>query len=200
MPLIHKRLPVKKLIGTEEFKNTGSKKISVVEFWRYGFSNLHSNTLRGVLAEFLVENALKEHEQITVRNPWGDWDVTTPTGGKVEVKCSAYIQDWDQHGYSRIVWSGLKAKSLYYSSAVSGIKRESTMDYKADAYVLALFKHKEQETLDILDLDQWCFWVLSKERIKEIAKTATAYHWRALKNAALNRFHFLDLGKQSGHR
>ena len=175
---MYKRIPVSKLTGTEQFKNVGSKKFSVQEFWSYGFSNLNSNVLRGALAEFIVENALRGNEQIDVRNPWGDSDVIAPDGKKIEVKCCSYIQDWDQDDYSRISWSGLKAKHLYWSSADRGAVslnlQERPTDYKSDIYVLALFKHQDHATLDILNMDQWCFYVLSKERIKELSKNGNS--------------------------
>jgi hypothetical protein len=166
--IMYKRKEVLKLSGNETFKNT-SKKFSVLEFWQYGFSNLNSNVLRGALAEFLVENALKDNqEEIELRNPWGDTDVLYKDK-KIEVKCSSYLQDWDQDKLSTIQWTGLKAKTLYWSSAVSGEKKKvKTVEYKSDIYVLALLKHQETETLDILDLDQWCFYVLTKDKLKEI--------------------------------
>lgn len=170
---MYKRIPVTKLTGDEQFKNVGNNNFSVLEFWRYGFSNLNSNVLRGALAEFIVENALRTDEEIGVRNPWGDSDVIAPDGKKIEVKCCSYIQDWDQNEFSRIVWSGLKAKSLYWSSAVSEYPRADA-DYKSDIYVLALFKHQDPVTLNILDMDQWCFWVLPKERVREITKSGNS--------------------------
>jgi hypothetical protein len=88
--------PVVKLTGKETFKNTGTKKFSILEFWQYGFSNLNSNVMRGVLAEFIVESALKNNMEIETRSPWGNYDVFY-LGKKIEVKCSAYIQDWDQN-------------------------------------------------------------------------------------------------------
>ncbi len=166
---MYKRIPVKKLTGEEEFKNVGNKKFSVLEFWRYGFSNLNSNVLRGALAEFIVENALRKNDQIGVRNPWGDFDVLSTNNKKIEVKCSSYIQDWDQEDYSKIVWAGLKAKDLYWSSAVGNFPTKSE-DYKSDIYVLALLKHKDHATLDILDMNQWCFYVLTKDKMREITK------------------------------
>jgi hypothetical protein len=137
--------PVVKLTGKETFKNTGTKKFSILEFWQYGFSNLNSNVMRGVLAEFIVESALKNNMEIETRSPWGNYDVFY-LGKKIEVKCSAYIQDWDQNKLTTIRWSGLKAKDLYYSEAVA---KKSTLnknrDYKADIYILAFVHHTENK-------------------------------------------------------
>lgn len=191
---MYKRIPVTKLNGNEIFKNIGDKKFSVLEFWRYGFSNLNSNVLRGALAEFIVENALRKNNEIDVRNPWGDSDVIAPNGKKIEVKCCSYIQDWDQPDFSKILWSGLKAKSLYWSSAVSAFPR-SPADFKSDIYVLSLFKHKDHATLDILNMDQWCFWVLTKDKIKEITKNGNSVSLIKLQKLNLKPICFSDLSQ-----
>jgi hypothetical protein len=190
---MYKRIPVKKLTGKEQFKNIGDKKFSVFEFWRYGFSNLNSNVLRGSLAEFIIENALRGSEQIGVRNPWGDSDVISPDGKKIEVKCCSYIQDWDQNDFSRITWSGLKAKELYYSDAVKKMSELKLADYKSDIYILSLLKHQDPITLDILDMDQWCFWVLSREQIKDITKNGNSISLSKLQKLDIEPIHFNNL-------
>jgi hypothetical protein len=190
---MYKRIPVSKLTGSEQFKNVGQKKFSVLEFWQYGFSSLNSNVLRGALAEFIVENALKDNMEIEVRSPWGDYDVLYK-GKKIEVKCCSYIQDWDQVKFSTIQWSGLKAKELYYSEAVTKLANLNTeSDYKSDIYVLALFKHQEHATLDILDMDQWCFYVLSKEKLREISKDRSSVSLVLLKKNNVEPISFEDI-------
>lgn len=190
---MYKKLPVRKLTGTEVFKNSGPKTFNVLEFWSYGFSSLNSNVLRGALAEFIVENALKQNNDIDVRSPWGDYDVLFQEK-KIEVKCCAYVQDWDQNDYSLIKWSGLKAKELYYSDAVQK-KSEmvKTIAYKSDIYVLALFKHQDHATLDILDMEQWCFYVLTKEEIKHITKDGNSISLRRLNKHNVEPVSFIDL-------
>ncbi len=190
---MYKKIPVRKLTGSEVFKNSGPKSFNVLEFWQYGFSSLNSNVLRGALAEFIVENALKLNNEIDVRSPWGDYDVLYQDK-KIEVKCCSYIQDWDQNQFTVIKWSGLKATELYYSDAV---KKQSELNkvpaYKSDVYVLALFKHKEHATLDILDMDQWCFYVLSKDRIREISKDKNAVSLYLLEKHGIEPVSFADL-------
>jgi len=193
---MYKRLPVKKLTGNEQFKNAGKKDFSVLEFWQYGFSNLNSNVLRGALAEFLVENALKDKVKIEVRNPWGDYDVLTEDGRKIEVKCCSYIQDWDQDKLSNIIWSGLKAKELYYSDAVKKLSELKSADYKSDVYILALFKHQDHSTLDILNMDQWCFYVLSKDKLKEITKNGNSVSLARLQKLNMEPCHFNSISTE----
>ena len=190
---MYKRIPVSKLTGSEQFKNVGQKKFSVLEFWQYGFSSLNSNVLRGALAEFIVENALKENMEIEVRSPWGDYDVLYK-GKKIEVKCCSYIQDWDQNKLTTIQWSGLKAKELYYSEAVTKLADlNKVADYKSDIYVLALFKHQEHVTLDILDMDQWCFYVLSKDELRNISKNRGSVSMVLLTKQQISPVCFQDL-------
>lgn len=192
---MYKRIPVIKLTGEEVFKHTGDKKFSVLEFWKYGFSNLNSNVLRGALAEFLVENALRESSEIDVRNPWGDSDVLLPNGKKIEVKCCSYIQDWDQNNLTVIKWSGLKAQELYYSDAVKKMSEIKSADYKSDIYVLALFKHQEPATLDILDMKQWCFWVMSREKMQAVAKNGNSVSLSRLQKLNIQPVDFNELSR-----
>lgn len=187
---MYKAKPVVKLTGSEQFINTG-KQFSVLDFWQYGFSNLNSNVLRGALAEFLVEQALKETDDIELRSPWGDFDVSYQ-GKKIEVKCCSYLQDWDQNKLSKVVWSGLKAKELYYNDAVAKQSNKEA-DYKADIYVLSLLHHQETETLDILDLNQWSFYVLSKDELKAITKNGNSTSLNALIQNDIKRLSFIDI-------
>lgn len=186
--------PVIKLTGNEQFKNVGQKKFSVLEFWQYGFSSLNSNVLRGVLAEFIVENALKGNQDIEVRSPWGDYDVLYREK-KIEVKCSSYIQEWDQLKFTTIQWSGLKAKKLYYSEAVAKLSDlDQSIGYKSDIYIFALFKHQEHTTLDILDMNQWCFYVLTKDVLREVSKNSSTLSLAKVIKHGMNPVHFSELG------
>jgi hypothetical protein len=192
---MYKRIPVRKLTGTEQFKNAGQKKFSVLEFWQYGFSSLNSNVLRGALAEFIVENALKENAEIEVRSPWGDYDVLYK-GKKIEVKCCSYIQDWDQTKLSTIKWSGLKARELYYSEAVTKLSdTNQTSDYKSDIYILSLLRHQNSDTLNILDLHQWDFYVMTREEIRNISGNRASISLAMLVRHKIRPHTFVNLAR-----
>ena len=145
------------------------------------------------MAEFLVENALKDSKDIFIRNPWGDYDVETEDHKKIEVKCSSYIQDWDQNKLSTISFSGLKARELYWSDAVKKKSDLKKKDYKADIYILALLDHQEPTTLDILDVDQWSFYILTKDNIKEITKDGDSISLSKLNKNNIKPYHFNQL-------
>src|SRR4051812_9811838 len=65
------------------------------DFWCWSTSDLLNNTTRGVLAEFLVAQALGV-PTTGVREPWAAYDLETEDRLKVEVKSSAYLQSWHQ--------------------------------------------------------------------------------------------------------
>jgi len=161
-----KQRALKKLTGAEEFKNTGDKRFSVQQFWSYSFSNLTFNVLRGVLAEFIVLNALRDDTSADIRDPSKGFDILYG-GKKIEVKCASFIQDWDGMRHSVINWGGLKADDLYLRSKTK-LDPDGTIAYEADVYVLALLMHKDHATLDIMNTQQWCFYVLSRKRLREI--------------------------------
>lgn len=71
-------------------------------------------------------------------------------------------------------------------------------DYKADVYVLALFKHQDHATLDILDMDQWCFYVLSKEKLREISGNRVSISLIKLEKLGYSAISFEKLAKAVG--
>lgn len=89
--------PSQALEGSDRFVGADA---TVLDFWRWAFSDLRDNTQRGVLAEFLVALALGRTE--TRRKPWDNHDVTTASGLRVEVKASGYLQSWAQRTHSQL--------------------------------------------------------------------------------------------------
>ena len=190
---MYPEIPIKKLNGKELFKNTGGKEISIYDFWQYGFSDIYTNIIRGIVAEFIVENALREPNEIRCRNSWGDCDIILDDGTKIEVKCSSFLQAWPQNILSVPTFTGLKAKSLYWSDAVKKFVQDEEPDYKADIYVFALINQKDQDRLDLLDLGQWCFYVLTKERLREITKDGSSISLTKLRKDKVKSVQFIDL-------
>ena len=91
-----------KKTGKEPFTLNGEElPFDVSAFWRWSSSDLLGNALRGVLAEFIVASALGITER--PREEWDAYDLITPSGLKVEVKSSAYLQSWQQTKLSKIM-------------------------------------------------------------------------------------------------
>lgn len=142
--------------GSEHFHNNGSAlQFDLLSFWRWNCSDVLSNATRGRVAEYLVARALGLAED-SVRNEWDAYDLKTPGELKIEVKSAAYLQSWFQKAYSPIVFSTRPTRRWDATTNIMS----SVAKRQADVYVFALFKHRDKETADPLNVDQWEFYVL----------------------------------------
>lgn len=154
-PYVPPTAPV--LHGDEEL--VGLDGATVRDFWSWGMSDLRTNTLRGVLAEFIVTRAVGSSSVRRVE--WDSYDVVTPSGVRVEVKAAAYLQGWSQPRLSRIVFSGLSARKLDETiNAYPGDR-----DYNADVYCFAVQTATSHDTFDVLDTAQWRFYVATRAAV-----------------------------------
>ena len=141
--------------------NDKKTKYNLQDFWRWSVSDILSNATRGILAEFIVGTAIGLDPK-DVRIEWDAYDLTSKDEIKIEVKSSAYIQSWEQKDYSKISFSikpthFLDPQTLLYQNEA---KRH------ADVYVFCLLKHKNQDTIDPLKLEQWEFYVVSTKALE----------------------------------
>lgn len=134
---------------------------TVLDFWKWAFSDLLLDTTRGKFAEFLVAWLIGEgghSPPITT-----EYDVEGKDGLRIEVKSTAYRQRW------------LSTTDRNTAPAFSGFKRYRYVDrrpvgkrdYLADVYVLALLAETDQGRVDPTNLAQWEFFVLSKEELRK---------------------------------
>jgi hypothetical protein len=150
------RRHAKRLTGQEPLVN-GDVALgpSVADFWAWSASDLVSNTLRGVLAEFIVARAVGVDTN-GVREEWSSCDLRTPDGITIEVKSAAYLQSWSQRQLSTISFVIPKAVAW---NANMGIY-DGPAKRQAMVYVFALLAHSVKETLNPLQVDQWRFFVV----------------------------------------
>lgn len=148
--------------GDEPFVFNGSSlPINLLSFWKWSASDIVGNAMRGILAEYIVTSAVVTNDGI--RTEWDAYDIETPEGIKVEVKSCAYIQSWKQKKYSRIQF-GIRPTQGWDSKLNEHTKEIAR---QADVYVFCLLNHKNQDTLNPLNLDQWVFFVLSTKVLNE---------------------------------
>lgn len=139
------------LTGDERITQTEERLIS---YWRWAHSNLIDNAERGAFAEYMVHIAMNAVEPTRVN--WDRYDVKSPEGIAIEVKTSGYIQSWAQSRLSSITFS---IRPTYgWDSETNAYASERTR--QSDVYVFCLHAHKNQETIDPLDMAQWKFYVL----------------------------------------
>jgi hypothetical protein len=142
--------------GSESFHNDGCQLgFNLLNFWQWSSSDLVSNSLRGVLAEYLVAQAIGVTNG-TVREEWAAYDLETLDGTRVEVKSAAYIQSWHQDSLSKITFSVRKTRAWDKQTN----KQCMIIRRQADVYVFALLKHTQQSTIDPLNVAQWEFFVV----------------------------------------
>lgn len=144
---------------------------TVADFWRWAFSDLRDNTVRGVLAEFLVAAALDATEKR--RKGWDNFDVETSTGVRVEVKASGYLQSWPQAKHSRLNFGRVAARSWDENTNEFGAEPE----VRADVFVFAIQTCADPAAYDALDLDQWEFFVLPADHVRECGYKSVGIGW-----------------------
>ena len=139
----------------EQFHDKGHPLgFDMLSFWQWSTSDLVSNATRGVLAEYIVARALGVSDG--VRDEWAAYDLRAADGTRVEVKSAAYIQSWRQNRPSRISFRVPKTRAWDRKSN----RRSKEKKRQADVYVFALLAHRDQRTLDPLDVSQWEFFIV----------------------------------------
>ena len=164
--LVRGVISTKKLKGTEAFKGAEDSPLAaadILDYWSWAYSDIVGNTNRGALAEFIVARAIGSEP--AVRNDWAAYDLEAPSGIKVEVKSSAYLQSWHQTTVSAPSFSIRKAKEWFPETNEFGEERLR----HSDVYVFCLLAYKgDKRLLDPLDLSQWEFYVVKTSEIDRI--------------------------------
>jgi hypothetical protein len=160
--------PPRLLDGSERFAGADG---SVVDFWRWAFSDLRDNTVRGVLAEYLVARALGQTR--TRRKSWDNYDVLTTSGRRVEVKATGYLQSWPQARHSSLNFGRVAARSWDENTNVFGAAPE----VRADVFVFAVQTCRDHGSYDPLDVGQWEFYVVDAERVRECGYKTVGIGW-----------------------
>lgn len=150
-------IPTIRKDGKEKFLKGGDS--TLLDYWAWGHSDVMGNAERGILAEYIVSMALDVHK--STRTEWDSYDVLSKDGIKIEVKSSGYLQTWVQKTYSALNF-GINPTQAWNKddNTYEQVKRR-----QADIYVFCVHNHKEQETANPLDLDQWNFYVLSTKML-----------------------------------
>ena len=162
--------------GKESLTNNGENiNYNLLDFWRWSVSDILSNATRGRFAEFVVGTAVGLNPK-NLRDEWDAYDLRTDDGIKIEVKSAAYIQSWSQKRFSAISFS---IKPARYWDAETNITSELTRH--ADLYVFCHLKHKDQNTIEPLKMEQWDFYVLPTCRLDNYERSQSSITINSLK-------------------
>lgn len=149
-------MAVKKLTSDDPI--IGNIEICVGDFWSWAYSDILSNRNRSIFAEFIVGSALG-----VVDTPRTEWDYVDHRYNKktIEVKSAAYVQSWSQEKPSTIKFD--IGKKIPWDAATNTVGTEPMRS--ADCYVLCLYTETDVKRANVLNLDDWKFYVLSTKTI-----------------------------------
>jgi hypothetical protein len=156
------------LDGDEKFSGLDA---TVRDFWRWAYWDLRDNTVRGVLAEFLVAAALGRTD--TRRKGWDNYDVLSEAGVRVEVKESGYLQSWVQASRSRLNFGRVAARTWDEKTNAFGAEPE----VRADVFVFAVQTCSDPDSYDPLDVAQWDFYVVPAPEVRNCGYTSVSIAW-----------------------
>lgn len=168
-------LDITRRTDSEPIRAAGETIGRLGEFWSWACSDLANNTMRGILAEYVVSTALGAGTDTRIE--WDTVDIRTPEGWHVEVKSAAYLQSWAQGQLSEITFSIAPASGwdTLTGTTSAEVRRRS------DVYAFCLLHHQDKQSLDPLDLDQWTFYALPTRVLDERCPTQKSIRLSSLK-------------------
>jgi len=131
---------------------------SVQDFWTWAYGDLFENRNRSIFAEFLVASALGVQD--LRRLEWNAYDLEYKQN-RIEVKSSAYIQNWKQAKATKISFD-IAPKRSWLIKANRYSKERTRL---ADIYVFSVFTGTDRHDHKVEDIDLWDFYILTKKRI-----------------------------------
>ena len=146
---------------------------TVGDFWRWAYSDILCNTTRGVFAEYLVASALGVID--IPRIEWNAVDLYYKDK-KIEVKTAAYLQNWKQDKLSTIQFDIAKKKSWFADTNTYSDEPSRP----ADCYVFCLLAEKDINKVNVLDVSQWEFFVVSTKVIDEVFRDSKSLSLKRL--------------------
>jgi hypothetical protein len=169
----------KDIMNPAELKLTGDADYtpdsSLLEFWRWAFSDQCDDDIKGVFAEWMVGILLGLPLASSRRISWANSDIILPSGLRIEVKSCALWQSWkllDESGRpkppspqatldpNRIRFGGLQART-----AVSPGTAVDVVSFKSDVYVFCMHVQTDPIAWDAWNLSNWEFYVMTKEEL-----------------------------------
>ena len=159
----------------------------LLDFWRWSASNLLDNTMRGMLAEYLVAVAVGAREKF--RLEWSAWDLTLHNGTRIEVKSASYVQNWTQKKPS-IIRFGIQPTKGWDKERG---EFDSAVARQSDYYVFCVLNGKCSETVKPLDLAQWDFYVFPTELLNRCCGKQKSIGLSSIKKLGASKYSWHEL-------
>ena len=142
--------------GHENIK--GLAATTIKDYWQWTYSDLMISENRSSFGLFLIAQAL-ELTSIPRIN-WGEVDLRYKRK-KISVKINSRIQGWKQSKSTRILFDIPKKKGWH-------AKKPDSLTFKnreADLFIFGLHTEKQVKCANLLDLNQWEFYVVPTETL-----------------------------------
>jgi len=139
------------LWGHENIK--GLNNASVNEFWQWTYSDIMINKNREDFGLFLIAHALELTKMPRIN--WSEIDLRYQRK-KITVKTAGYIQSWKQKKSKRVLFDISRKKGI-------DAKKKDSLTFKnreADLYIFNFHKEKIVKKADVLNLEQWEFYIV----------------------------------------
>ena len=179
-----KNTAYKSYFENEQFVLDGKEKFSVIDFWRYQYSNIAA--LGGELAEFFVAKALGISKAENA-DYWTAYDMSYRQK-RIEVKSTQYVHAWNRTRVSeQRSFSIEPTRNAYWA-----YQKENKKEYERqnDLYVFCLNQNKDISNNNPLCLDDWIFYIVPTFKINDYAgerqKTISLNVVKRLSQSAVN--------------
>ena len=145
---------------------------TLLDFWRWAFSDICDDDIKGIFAEWMVGTLLGLSVTSGRRISWANSDWILPNGKRIEVKATAVWQSWkilNQDGSCKtpseravqdrnIRFCGLQARG-------NSSQWKGNREFKADFYVFCFQAEKDPCVWDAWNLAQWEFYMMTREEL-----------------------------------
>jgi len=146
----------------KNFVSLNDRSVTVLDFWRWAFSMLEDNTLRGIVGQYIVAWAIGADK--VIHDSWQSYDLLAPNGKKIEVKTTSFAQIWKYGEKNRRPLFVIKPTRYY--TPEKGLGDE--VSYNADIYVLCYYSWPDSNSMDVTNINHWKFWVFSLSELLSI--------------------------------
>lgn len=150
---------------------------TLTDFWRWAFSDLCDDDIKGIFAEWMVRVLLGLPLQDARRISWADSDIVLENA-RIEVKASTLWQSWklvNEDGTrkpsprpallnpSRVRFAGLQART-----AVTPASTDDPRQFKSDYYVFCFHSQTDPSGWDAWNLAHWEFYMMTRQELTEL--------------------------------
>jgi hypothetical protein len=155
--------------------DAGLRDATLFDFWRWAFSDLCDDDIKGIFAEWMVGVLLGVRSSRRVS--WANSDLLM-ADKRIEVKSSAVWQSWklvrpdgspiDPSPEPKKVDPKFRFSGLRARTAERVVRPDDISEFKSDVYVFCLHNQEDPAAWNAWNLGQWEFYVMTREELTDL--------------------------------